>query len=88
MQTITDRKVVYDTVKQRPYYVDKFVGNPVLRNKQELQDVLSRHDRVFFVAAPVDGLTRIIDAETLDFINQNMRVVAESYDSRLYVWER
>ncbi|RPH22301.1 MAG: hypothetical protein CBB67_002740 [Alteromonadaceae bacterium TMED7] len=88
VQTITDRKVVYDTVKQRPYYVDKFVGNPVLRNKQELQDVLSRHDRVFFVAAPVDGLTRIIDAETLDFINQNMRVVAESYDSRLYVWER
>ena len=88
VQTITDRKVVYDTVKQRPYYVDKFVGNPVLRNKQELQDVLSRHDRVFFVAAPVDGLTRIIDADTLDFINQNMRVVAESYDSRLYLWER
>lgn len=88
VQTITDRKVVFDTVKQRPYYVDKFVGNPVLRNKQELQDVLSRHDRVFFVAAPVDGLTRIIDAETLDFINQNMRVIAESYDSRLYLWER
>ena len=88
VQTITDRKVVYDTVKQRPYYVDKFVGNPVLRNKQELQDVLSQHDRVFFVAAPVDGLTRIIDDETLDFINQNMRVIAESYDSRLYIWER
>lgn len=88
VQTITDRKVVYDTVKERPYYVDKFVGNPVLRNKKELQDVLDQHDRVFFVAAPVDGLTRIIDAETLDFINQNMRVVAESYDSRLYLWER
>lgn len=88
VQTITDRKVVYDTVKLRPYYVDKFVGNPVLRSKKELQDVLEQHERVFFVAAPVDGLTRIIDAETLDFINQNMRVVAESYDSRLYLWER
>lgn len=88
VQTITDRKVVYDTVERHPYYVDKFVGNPVLRTKQELQDVLRTHERVFFVAAPVDGLTRIIDEDTLNFINQNMRVVAESYDSRLYVWER
>ncbi|MEP0357649.1 glycosyltransferase family 39 protein [Paraglaciecola sp.] len=88
VQTITDRKVVYDTVKKSPYYVDKFVGNPVLRSKQELQDVLQRNDRVFFVAAPVNGLTRIIDEETLDFINQNMRVIEESYDSRLYIWER
>lgn len=88
VQTITDRKVVYDTVKQGPYYVDKFVGNPVLRTKQELQEVLQQHDRVFFVAAPVNGLNRIIDADTLNFINRNMRVVAESYDSRLYLWER
>ncbi|MEO9946909.1 glycosyltransferase family 39 protein [Paraglaciecola sp.] len=88
VQTITDRKVVYDTVKKSPYYVDKFVGNPVLRSKQELQDVLQRNDRVFFVAAPVNGLTRIIDEETLDYINQNMRVLEESYDSRLYIWER
>jgi hypothetical protein len=88
VQTITDRKVVYDTEKTSPYYVDKFVGNPVLRSHQELQDVLEDNRRVFFVAAPVNGLTRIIDAETLDFINQNMTVVAESYDSRLYLWER
>lgn len=88
VQTITDRKVVYDTVKTLPYYVDKFVGNPVLRSKQELQDVLDNHARVFFVAAPVNGMTRIIDEETLDFINQHMRVIAESYDSRLYLWER
>lgn len=88
VQTITDRKVVYDTVKKSPYYVDKFVGNPVLRSKQELQDVLENNSRVFFIAAPVDGLTRIIDDETLSYINQHMRVIAESYDSRLYLWER
>ena len=88
IQTITDRKVVYDTVRQSPYYVDKFVGNPVLRSKQELQDVLQQHERVLFVAAPVRGLNRIIDAETLEYINTHMTVVAESYDSRLYLWEK
>jgi hypothetical protein len=88
LQTITNRKVVYDTVRKSQFYADKFVGNPVLRTQLELQEVLERHSRVFFIAAPIGALSRLVDDDTLLFINQNMRVVAESYDSRLYLWEK
>lgn len=88
IQTITDRKVVYDTVSESPFYVDKFVGNPVLRSQQELEDVLQRHARVWFLAAPARGLNRIIDEQTLAYIKRNMQVVFESYDSTLYLWEK
>jgi hypothetical protein len=88
LQTITNRKVVYDTVRNSQFYADKFVGNPVLRTKQEFQEVLERHSRVFFIAAPIGALSRLVDDDTMLYINQNMRVVAESYDSRLYLWEK
>lgn len=88
LQTITNRKVVYDTVRNSQFYADKFVGNPVLRTKEEFQEVLERHSRVFFIAAPIGALGRLVDDDTLLYINQNMRVVAESYDSRLYLWEK
>ena len=88
LQTITDRKVVYDTEKQHAHYVDKFVGNPVLRSKEELMEVFDRHSRVWFLASPTAGMNRIIDTETLAYIEEHMEVVNESYDGRLYLWEK
>ncbi|MBV1901212.1 MAG: glycosyltransferase family 39 protein [Kordiimonadaceae bacterium] len=88
LQSITGRKVVFDPNAETPAYVDKYVGNPVLRNRAELEDLLARHPRVWLYAVPYFGYTDVVDKELRGFIDSNLRVVAESYDGRLYLWER
>ena len=88
LQSITGRKVVFDPNAPTPVYVDKFAGNPVLRSRADLEDVLARHPRVWLFAVPFFGYTDVVDKDLQAFINSNFRVVTESYDGRLYLWER
>lgn len=88
LQTITDRKIVYDNNLNSPFYRDKFIGSVVLRNFSELKDVLASNKRVWFVASPYQSMPGVIDAETVSFIDGNFRVIKESYDARLYLWVR
>ena len=88
LQTVTNRKVVYDNKIDTPFYRDKFLGTVVLRSVDELKDVLTRYDRVWMMASPWNALSLVVDAETLEFLNENMTVVDESYDSRLLLWSR
>lgn len=88
LQTITDRKVVYDPNLNEPFYRDKFLGTAVLRSGDELRDMLSHHQRVWMLAAPWEAMVSVVDQPTIDFVTRNMKVVAESYDARLYLWER
>ncbi|APR66745.1 hypothetical protein CN03_07225 [Thalassolituus oleivorans] len=88
LQTITDRKIVYDNNLVTPFYRDKFIGSVVLRNFDELKDLLASNERVWFVAAPYQSMPTVIDADTVEFIDSNFRVIKESYDARLYLWTR
>lgn len=88
LQTITDRKIVYDRNLDSPFYRDKFIGSVVLRNVEEFKDVLASNERVWFVASPYESMPGVIDSESIAFINSNFRTIKESYDARLYLWVR
>lgn len=87
LQTITGRKVIFDPNVRHLYYRDKYAGNPVLRSQQELDEVLSRYQRVWLYAAPYGGFKDIVHKEILDFIQNNMEVISETFDGRLYLWK-
>jgi len=52
LQEITASLVNYDPIRGGAYYRGKWVGNALLRNRQELEDVLLRHHRVWLLAMP------------------------------------
>lgn len=87
VQNITIGVVHYNPETNSPYYRDKFVGNPVLRNKQELDDVLHRHSRVWFLATPLLPTKDVLGNELFDFIRESMTLVAEGSGVQLYLWE-
>lgn len=88
LQNYTMQKLVYDPSGTRPYYIEKYAGGRTLRSKDELLDALFRHDRVWLLAAPYRPLRDILDAETLKYIDEHMTLVAESFDGKLYIWNR
>lgn len=88
LQSVTGQKVIYDPGAGLPRYVDKYVGNPVLRSRAELEDLLYRHRRVWLFVAPAGMFTKLQDAELIAFVKQRLKPVAESYDSALYLWSR
>ena len=88
LQIITNRKVVFDPTSGDYQYVDKYVGNQLLRSLDELKELLLNNSRVWLVAAPYGGFTKVLDDSTYEFIESSMRVVTEHNDARLYLWER
>jgi len=87
LQTYTNRQVFYDVSQKLPGHMDRFVGTPVLRNKDELMDVLGRHRRVWILATPYNAFELSNDDPTLTFVHDHARVVFESYGVRVYLWE-
>lgn len=88
MQSLTWQKLVYDPGAASPRYVDHYVGNPVLRSRSELEDLLVRHERVWLLVAPYGLFRKMQDRELINFIDTHLALVAESYDSELYLWQR
>jgi len=86
LQSITSSAVFFDTTDS-PYYMDKWVGNPVLRNYQELQSILYQHPRVWFVSVPHFRSMKRLEPVLQDLIANEMTLVAESINGRLYFWE-
>ncbi len=82
------KQIGYDISGQFPGFLDKYTGNPVLRNFGELKDILERHRRVWFVMAPISILTEYADPRLVAYIEKNSRIVHESYGARIYLWEK
>ncbi len=82
-----DYSAVFTEPATLPFYADKWVGNPVLRNIEELQDVLYRHQRVWFVSAPHYASFRRLHDNVRNFIEQRFQLVQETVNGRLYLWE-
>ena len=67
-------------------YIHKSMGSTHIRTVAELQEVMRRHEQVWFVAAS-DRLFRMLcDRPMIDFIEKNFTVVRHSSGSRLYHW--
>jgi hypothetical protein len=86
LQPYTNRPLFYD-VGGPPGLVDKFVGRSVLRNLDELLDVVHRHRRVWFLATPYSAFVLSSDAPTREFVERRAVVVYEGYNARVYLWE-
>jgi hypothetical protein len=85
LQSYTDRLVFYD---MKSSYMDRYTGTPVIRNSRELQDLLTRYHRVWIIANPDSEFRRANDGATYAYVSQNARVVFESYQMLVYLWER
>lgn len=88
IQSLLTTLVVYGIRDNDPFYRDKWKGNPVLRNIQELEDILYRNKRVWLLAAPTGTFLKSLDTKVLEFIDQNFILKAETDHAKLYLWEK
>lgn len=87
LQTVLAGSIFYEE-KSMPFYTDKWVANPVLRDRTELEEVLRRNERVWLVATP-DGASRLsIGDDLYAFFEKHATVITETEDGRLYLWEQ
>ena len=86
LQTITDRKIIYDPGQTMPQYYDKYVGNAVIRTQEEFHELLRNNRRVWIYATPFGGFKEIIEPDLLQFLQRRMTTVSETYDGKLYLW--
>lgn len=88
LQTITDRKIIYDPGQTLPQYYDKYVGNAVIRTQDEFYALLRHNRRVWIYATPFGGFKEIVEPELLQFLQRRLTAVSETYDGKLYLWEQ
>lgn len=69
-----------------PYYLDKWVQNPVLRSQRELEDLMYSAERVWFVFSPIGGSRSSIGNDLFEVIENNTRSVLDTPDGKLLLW--
>jgi hypothetical protein len=88
LQSYTDRQIFYDVSESSVNYLDKYVGNKVIRDINELKHALSDSRKVYIIAAPYQAFLEDNDNAVKKYIEENTKVVHEGYKTRIYVWER
>lgn len=81
----TTRQVVYDPSESSPRYLERIVGVPVLRNASDLQEVLATRHRTWVLAVPYTLFTLLSGSEVISYLEQQGKVVYESYNARIYL---
>lgn len=87
LDTLLASKVPYNQLLDVPGFVDKFGGLPVVRNLTELKEVTNRARRTWLVFAPYASFEKLNSPAVLDFLDQNARVVFESYRAKVLLIE-
>jgi hypothetical protein len=77
----------YDPEIRPPQYLDRYMGNPVMRDFEEARDVLLGHPRVWIVAAPSDGFVSQNEKDLVQYLLNNSKVMYESYKAKVYLWK-
>jgi hypothetical protein len=85
VQTYTMRQVFYDPSESSPRYLERIVGNPVLRDLEDLKGVLSNYRRIWLIAVPESIFTRMAGPEIRKFLQPEGKVVYEGYNARVYL---
>lgn len=90
LTTLMGKAMIYDISGHYPGFLDKYMGNPVIVTLNEFKRILSQYNRVWFISAPNKALTVNVvdDAETIDYIQRHLKTVFESYNARIYLWEK
>lgn len=68
-------------------YIHKVTGSSLVRNVDELREVMRRHGRVWIVAASKGRFQALCSPELLQFVERNYRDVQHSVRGRLLLWE-
>lgn len=87
MQIYTMRQVLYDPSERSPRYLERIVGNPVIRDFYEFQEVLSSYRRIWLLAVPESIFMRLSGAEVRNYIQRIGAVAYESYNAKVYLIE-
>lgn len=87
MQSWTYVKMVFDSQGDRSRYNDIYHGDPILRSKRELDDVLFRNDRLW-VVEPSDLFTKNSDSAMRLQFQQRAILKAETYNGKLYLYSQ
>ena len=75
-------EIFYEPSSGAPFYRDKFVGNPVIRDVNELREVVSRAPRTWIIQAPLQ-FAALNQPNVLAYLGVYGRVVFESYNSNV-----
>jgi hypothetical protein len=77
----------YDPEARPPHYLDRYMGNPVMRDFEEARNVLLGHPRVWIIAAPSDGFISQNERDLVQYLLNNSKVMYESYKAKVYLWK-
>jgi hypothetical protein len=69
-----------------PGLIDKFAGLPIIKNLDELMNITGKHDRIWYMSVPDSVLDS--DEKTSSYIKQHFKVVYESYNAKVYLWQK
>jgi dolichyl-phosphate-mannose-protein mannosyltransferase len=83
LDTLFASKISYNQKLAEPRLADKFRGLPAIRNLTELQEVTHRGGRVWLIDAPAGTSRRLQSADVAEYLDQNSKVVFESYRARV-----
>lgn len=79
------KKITYNPKFIEPRFMDKFRGYPVIRGLTELREVVSRGRRTWLVYVPDGGFSNLNSPESRIYLEQNAKVVFESYHAKVYL---
>jgi hypothetical protein len=88
LQSYTNRQIFYDVSEVSSVYLDKYVGSQVIRNIQELMEIVNNQKRVYLVATPYAAFRTSNDKSINEFIERNGKIIYEGYKTRIYRLER
>jgi len=77
----------YDPESLPPKYLDRYMGNPVMRDFEEARNALLDHPRVWIIAAPSDGFVSQNERDLVQYLLDNSKVMYESYKAKVYLWK-
>lgn len=88
LESWTYTRVVFDPGGDRTHYLEKYAGGSVLRSRRELQDIFVHNKRVWIVVQPYQTLRSMLDPDNMSDLLTGTKLVAQSFDGRLYLWTR
>jgi hypothetical protein len=71
-----------------PGLIEKFVGLPIIKNVDELEEISGKHNRVWYLSAPDGVFKNENDAATTSYIREHFKVVYETYNAKVYLWKK
>lgn len=85
LNSLLSKKVTYSDQLAEPVFIEKFRGNPTIRDLTELREVVTRSRRTWLVIVPSSSLTKLNGRDVLEYLGQNAKTVFESYRAKVFL---